>query len=1361
MKALSQFYQALVSIACLLALSSGIAQAAPVQTATPITGEIEGLTLTTPGDVWSGGTVTVGGQMIILPRNLLINLPNDFQTLQQLYSNAPAACIATGESGLAKADKCNSRATGAQVTILANRTDSDNVIAGQVDIVKALESVSGTITYIDTSGGYFRVNGDPANAAGTGVMVRVNDPPLGNPALGRHTVQQGAGCAVGNTLNCSPDVRFKVDPDNYTFAYISGYPACIPTSGNDPNCPATNRPAPAPQTLLTNPVPIVAADSRRFAPIQLGDSVKADGSFETVGGVTFLSASSVRVLVDLTTRTTDALGSPDLTQVDYLIINEAGWDGPAYPAGRVRGRYLTNATLRGTEVDYFSVHYDPVNNAPHEQILYSTQFNKQQGAVIFNVPTGVYDSQIRFDFLPAAKILGNEPCIALRQGPVFDSKKFGPGTPVIPGVDVTTYCTSSTAGTPQDVIDNFNLMVPIFREIMAHSTRSYVATGQALDIHGRPTQSGKYKLPNAIAYGAFEDINLGMSAFPVQFSGNPWLLDRRLSPNGCIGPCELTQQPLSPFPFEGIDPRAIAPTFGFVGTVLPTPNRMFAFMNTAGQMTGQLAWPPANPPAFPILATPVLSLFPPFADEDAASTKAGVPVTVSVLANDVAVFGTIDPASVKIASPPASGLTQVNPDGTITYTPTPTASGVITFSYTVANNYGSVSAPGNVNITIVSAPLAVNDAASAAAGTIVPINLTANDVAGSSPISLTSLLVVSPLPASCGTLVNQNNGTVNLIAPSSVPLGACSFSYTVTDTSTPPLLSNVATVTVTITAPNLPPVAANDFATAIAGSTISINVIGNDTSATSTINPASVLVDLPSGGSAVANPNGTVSYTAPSAPGSYFFAYTVKDNLVPPQVSNAALVVVTVTGTDIPPVANNDAAGTVVNSALTLNVLANDTSATSTLDPTSIVVTTPTGGSAVANANGTVTYTAPATVGSYSFTYTVKDKFVPPATSNAATVQMTVAAANLAPVANNDAAATTPGATITLSVLANDTSSTSIINPASLIVTTPTGGAATANANGTVTYTAPTTPATSNVATVTISVVAVNIPPVANNDAAATVVGASIAINVIANDTSSTSTINPASLVLSGLTGGSAVANPNGTVTFTAPATAGVYSFNYTVNDNATIPATSNTATVTVTVTAPVAPVANNDTANTAFNTPVTITVLANDTAGSNPINSGSVAIASQALNGVATANLAGTIGYTPNATFSGTDSFTYTVRDSTGLISNAGTVTVTVAAAPAQTIAVSRAQFTLNGATWRVDGTVLPVPTPGTTLTLYNSPTVGGSVLINNILVQNNGSWTWSSPTSAPQPNAQLKMSVQSNQNPAVLLEQITVTVR
>src|SRR6185369_2941320 len=179
------------------------------------------------------------------------------------------------------------------------------------------------------------------------------------------------------------------------------------------------------------------------------------------------------------------------------------------------------------------------------------------------------------------------------------------------------------------------------------------------------------------------------------------------------------------------------------------------------------------------------------------------------------------------------------------------------------------------------------------------------------------------------------------------------------------------------------------------------------------------------------------------------------------------------------------------------------------------------------------------------------------------------------------------------------------------------------------------------------------------------------------------------------------------------------------------------------------------------FNAAVTVNVVGNDTAGSNPINAASVALAAQPAHGTAAANLNGSVTYTPALNFSGADSFQYTVKDSTGLISNQASVAVTVAAAPAAAINVTRAQYTLNNGSWRVDGTITPAPAPGTTLTIYNSPTVGQAALTGAVPVANNGSWNWSSGNGAPAPNGARRISLQSNQVPGLLREGVAVTVR
>jgi hypothetical protein len=94
------------------------------------------------------------------------------------------------------------------------------------------------------------------------------------------------------------------------------------------------------------------------------------------------------------------------------------------------------------------------------------------------------------------------------------------------------------------------------------------------------------------------------------------------------------------------------------------------------------------------------------------------------------------------------------------------------------------------------------------------------------------------------------------------------------------------------------------------------------------------------------------------------------------------------------------------------------------------------------------------------------------------------------------------------------------------------------------------------------------------------------------------------------------------------------------------------------------APDATNDAVSTPFNTPVIIAVLGNDTDPNLPNDTLTVTSASPGAHGSAVINAGGTITYTPSATFSGVDSFQYSISDAGGL-SDVAIVTVAVAAPP------------------------------------------------------------------------------------------------
>jgi VCBS repeat-containing protein len=282
------------------------------------------------------------------------------------------------------------------------------------------------------------------------------------------------------------------------------------------------------------------------------------------------------------------------------------------------------------------------------------------------------------------------------------------------------------------------------------------------------------------------------------------------------------------------------------------------------------------------------------------------------------------------------------------------------------------------------------------------------------------------------------------------------------------------------------------------------------------------------------------------------------------------------------PVAANDSYVVAEDSALTVGtpgVLANDTDADN--NPlTARLVNGTSHGNVSLNADGSFTYTPlPNYNGADSFTYKANDGS---ADSNVATVSITVTPVNDAPVAANDTYTTAEDTPLTVSapgVLANDTDVDGDALSA-VLVNGPAHGTLSLNANGSFTYTPASNyngadsftykandgSADSNVATVNLTVTAVNDPPVANNDSYSTKVNATRTVaapGVLANDGDVDSTSMTARLV-SGTSHGTVSLSSDGSFVYTpASGFKGVDTFKYVANDGQ---ADSNVATVSITV---------------------------------------------------------------------------------------------------------------------------------------------------------------------------------------------------
>jgi autotransporter-associated beta strand protein len=304
------------------------------------------------------------------------------------------------------------------------------------------------------------------------------------------------------------------------------------------------------------------------------------------------------------------------------------------------------------------------------------------------------------------------------------------------------------------------------------------------------------------------------------------------------------------------------------------------------------------------------------------------------------------------------------------------------------------------------------------------------------------------------------------------------------------------------------------------------------------------------------------------------------------------------------------------------------------------------------------------------------------------TSEFSAAFTNTPPLANDDAFAVAEDGSLAGNVLANDTdadnnSLTAVLvsgpsNAASFTLN-PDGSfsyvpAADYNGPDSFTYKASDGTADSNVATVNISVTEVNDAPTAGNDTLSDIAEDSGTRTIpfatlLANDSAGPANESGQSLTIVSVGGavGGAVAISGTDVLFTpAPDYNGPASFTYTVQDNGTTNGTADPKTASATASFMITavndvPTAGHDTASVDEDDEVTVSVLANDSAGpSNEDQTLTIIAHTDGANGTVIDNNDGTLTYVPDPDYFGGDSFTYTVQDSDGATATA-TVNITV----------------------------------------------------------------------------------------------------
>ncbi|WP_108811397.1 Ig-like domain-containing protein [Sphingorhabdus sp. Alg231-15] len=692
---------------------------------------------------------------------------------------------------------------------------------------------------------------------------------------------------------------------------------------------------------------------------------------------------------------------------------------------------------------------------------------------------------------------------------------------------------------------------------------------------------------------------------------------------------------------------------------------------------------------------------PPVAVNDSASTSEDLPVNIPVLANDNDPDG--DMLTVTTANA-ANGTVVIQADGTIDYTPNQDFNGTDTITYTISDGNGGT-ATATVTVTVGAVndpPVAVDDSTVTDEEVPVTIPVLANDSdVDGDPLTVTSASAPS------GTVVINADGTVTY-TPDPDFNGNDTITYVISDgqggTAT-------ATVDVTVNPINDAPVAVDDVATTPEDTPITLNVLSNDSDVDG--DPLIVTGATSPDGQVTINPDGTVTFTPdPDFNGTTTVTYTISDGN---GGTATATVTLTVDPVNDPPVATPDVAQTDEDTPVTVSVLDNDTDADG--DPLTVTAASAPNGTVVINADGTVTYTPDENFnGTDTITYTVSDGNGGFATT---TATVTVNPVNDVPVANDDTVSTPEDAPVTIPVLGNDTDAdgdpltvtdatspngTVVINPDGTITFTPDPDF---NGPTTITYTISDGNGGTSTATVTVDVTPVNDAPVVTPDVAATPEDTPVTLSPLDN----ASDVDGDPLIISSATApnGTVTINPDGTITYTPdPNFNGTDVITYQVSDGN---GGFTTATITVTV-SPVndPPVAANDIADTDEERPVVIPVLANDVdLDGDPLTITNVS----AANGTVTINPDGTITYTPNIDFFGTDTITYTISDGNGGTSTA-TVAVTVRNTNEVPVDGNEEVFGIGGAETIIDVLANGSDPDGDPLSVFTAKVDVGTVVIN-----------------------------------------------
>ncbi|KAK8016147.1 hypothetical protein PG993_014336 [Apiospora rasikravindrae] len=282
----------------------------------------------------SGGTISVNGFAVTVPKNIQVGFPASWVPWRDF--------VTAWKDG---------KFPGFEVSVVGNFVNGGGPIAAQVYVSSLFTQGS--------SGFISQVNFDGTMKIANGPTIRINDP--------------NAVYSSGYTE--SPFMT--ADDQNPSISSFSGFPMCVPRSANDPLCPASNRPVISGtsnrQGTLRAPDPLV------MAPFVVGDWIEYSGYRNSAGQI--VCYSIVASNIQITTG-----GSPTYIRMEDANIGVFTTDTNAEAGQTKFVGYTSDAA--GSPVNIQAIDIDVCTGEP-------TYRNVVTGAVDATQPRNKFDQRLR------------------------------------------------------------------------------------------------------------------------------------------------------------------------------------------------------------------------------------------------------------------------------------------------------------------------------------------------------------------------------------------------------------------------------------------------------------------------------------------------------------------------------------------------------------------------------------------------------------------------------------------------------------------------------------------------------------------------------------------------------------------------------------------------------------------------------------------------------------------------------------------------------------------------------------------------------------------------------------------------------